>query len=119
VHELLRWLDVIPGRRWLLLGPAAAELAAAIQDTCQPAGVTAADDTLPLDASTFDVAILTDGSLTQAVAVELHRVIWPSGIAAAWVRGERAELEAIFRSAGLHAVQTCEIGTLTAVRGAR
>jgi hypothetical protein len=104
VDELLRWLDVIPGRAWLLLGPGAAELADLVRAEYKPAGVILAEDTAGFADCTFDVAIATG----PADAAELRRVLVPGGTAAA-LHG------ANFATAGLRVVQTRGM----AVRGTR
>lgn len=119
MHELLRWLDIIPGRNWLILGPRAVELATLVRGSSQPTGVTVAEATLSLETSTFDVAIVLAAPVTQALVNELRRVVWPAGGVAAYVAGDPAALESTFRAAGLHAVQGCTLAGLAAARGTR
>ena len=95
MDELLRWLDVIPGRAWLLLGPDAAELASLVRAEYKPAGVTLAEDTAGFADCTFDVAIAT----VPANPAELRRVLVPGGTAAA-LEGSN------FEEAGLRVVQS-------------
>ena len=104
MDELLRWLDVIPGRNWLLLGPRAAELADLVRAEYTPAGVTVTGDTAGFADCTFDVAIATG----PADPAELRRVLVPGGTAAALA-------DADFEAAGLRVVQS--LGS--AVRGTR
>ena len=119
MYELLRWLDVIPGRNWLVLGSAAAELAGLVREGSQPAGVSVAQDTPSFGNSTFDVVIVTTGPVTEAAVAELRRVVWPGGTVAAYVSGEASALWRLFQAAGLHAVQSCTIGEMAATRGTR
>ena len=119
MRELLRWLDIIPGRRWLVLGPEAEDLAHAIWEDMQPAGVSVADDTQPFADSTFDVTILAQGEPSAAVALELRRVIWPAGTVCIYGGGDVLALSRMFEDASLHAIQTRVFGELTAVRGVR
>ncbi|MFI5269423.1 MAG: hypothetical protein ACHQ7M_18760 [Chloroflexota bacterium] len=119
MHELLRWLDIIPGRNWLILGAGAAALAELVRAGSQTTGVTVAEDTLLFGTSTFDVAIVVAAPLTEALLDELRRTVWPAGTVAAYASGEPAVLESTFRAAGLHAVQACTLAGRAAARGTR
>jgi hypothetical protein len=119
VYELLLWLDIIPGRNWLILGPGAAELAGLVREGSQPTGVTVAEDALSFETSTFDVAIVLAAPVTRALVDELRRIVWPAGTVAAQVSAKPGVIESIFEAASLHAVQSCALGGLTAVRGTR
>lgn len=116
MEELLRWLDIIPGRNWLLLGPRSDELAGLVRASYKPAGVTIAEDTAACADSTFDVAI---GSSETIAPAELRRVLVPAGTAAVYAGSVAKTLAASFGEADLHAIQTRGFGHLTAVRGTR
>jgi SAM-dependent methyltransferase len=109
-QEFVEWLGIIPNRHWLVLGNGLAE---AIRETSQPSAVTVlpADEAaeLPFETGTFDVVVLA-GDPSSAAIREIRRVLWPAGIAAVLSPGRPSELERLFRSAGLHAIQTCELG---------
>ena len=115
MEELLRWLDIIPGRNWLLLGPEGAALAELVRAAYKPAGVTVAEELAGFPDATFDVSIAT----AALRAEELRRVTVPGGCSAMLLQGEPAALEAGFRGAGLHAIQARRIGQRAAVRGTR
>ncbi len=101
--ELLRWLDVIPGRNWLLLGEDTATLAELVRAHYAPSSITQLRDSVDLssiDSGRFDVAI---GQTHAADLSALRRVVWPGGTVA--LLTPAAGLEAAARQAGLHAVQ--------------
>jgi hypothetical protein len=102
VEDFLAWLDIIPGRNWLLLGPRARELAELVHTTYQPAGVTVAESPAAFGDMTFDVAVATEPS----EVAELRRVTVPAGVVAV-LRESKLP--------GLHAVQRCAEG----VKGTR
>jgi hypothetical protein len=119
-HAFLRWLDVIPGRGWLVLG--APELAAAIREDARPNAVTERQPATPLEFAegTFDVVVAELDEPDVNLAREMRRVIWPSGTAGAYSKTlPGSELERLFREAGLRAIQSTAIGDGAAVRGAR
>lgn len=105
MDELLRWLDVIPGRNWLLLGPHAGELAELVRAEYTPAGVTVAESAAAFPECTFDVAIATG----PADPTELRSALVPGGTAAAYAGAPD------FARAGFHAVNARG----SAVRGTR
>lgn len=127
--EFLTWLDVIPGRNWLVVGSGAdaSGLEQAIANDHRPSAVTSFEmlqgGRLPFVEGTFDVAVAV---LAQAPLVglleEMRRVIFPSGTVGICVleAATPRAMEALLHHAGLHAVQTLRLqnGALSA-RGAR
>ncbi|HLG72608.1 MAG TPA: hypothetical protein VK009_19495 [Chloroflexota bacterium] len=120
LHAFLRWLDIIPGRGWLALGPPA--LAETIWRDTRANAVTERRPECPLEfpEGTFDVVVAELSSADVELAREMRRVIWPSGTAGAYSQSlSAAELERLFRQAGLRAVQSASLPGGVAVRGAR
>ena len=107
--EFLHWLDVIPGRAWLVLGDQAAALAALIP-AYLPSAINVANsyvEPLPLPDGGFDVVI---GGLSArppaAIVADMRRLVWPAGLVALHTSGPAADLERLFQEAGLHAIQS-------------
>jgi SAM-dependent methyltransferase len=122
--DFVRWLDVIPGRNWLVVGYTGNTLSAEIQATL-PAGVTKVDVleaepwTLPFEAGTYDVALTLQwrGRDLRELLEELKRVVVPGGIIAACLPQSqvgRGELMRLFKQAGLHAVQSRDLAPAAA-----
>src|SRR5689334_9972884 len=125
-EEFLRWLDVIPGRRWLLIGAQSAEPIAVYR----PSAVDIVEgyvESLPYRDGSFDVAaavdpgnvissaspdailsasphvILSEAKDLTMLVTDMRRVTWPGGTIA--VLSDDEHLEPAFRAAGLHAIQ--------------
>ncbi|HEX6513677.1 MAG TPA: hypothetical protein VF157_15345 [Chloroflexota bacterium] len=113
----MRWLDVIPGRNWLVFGPDAGWIAEAVRASYKPAGVTVVQ--APSTNDVYDVALSAGGPLDSELVARMRRALCPSALAAAYQVNEPANLERLFRAAGLHAVQTCVLQGAAAVKGAR
>ncbi|HLQ32490.1 MAG TPA: hypothetical protein VK457_07365 [Chloroflexota bacterium] len=111
--EFVRWLDMIPGRNWLVAGWDDEALLEEITAT-KPSGVTTLADPSPLTSGTFDVAVTIQ---PEALLPELRRVVVPGGIVAAY--GQDSRVDQLFVKAGLHAVQTRALAHGWAVKGMR
>lgn len=133
--QFLRWLDVIPGRGWLVAGCAGGGLTEAILRTMRPTAVTTVDPSradldlvardigdprarfevddlrfLPFETGTFDVAVsglALDFPQPEQIVVEMRRTLWPSGTVGIYARSSDAQsAERLLRGAGLRAVQS-------------
>jgi SAM-dependent methyltransferase len=127
--DFVRWLDVIPGRNWLVVGYTGNAFSAEIEATL-PAGVTKVDIletnpwTLPFEAGTYDVALTLQWREpdSRQLLEELKRVVVPGGIVAACLPQSqigRGELMQLFKQAGLHAVQSRDLAPAAAAKGIR
>jgi hypothetical protein len=124
--RFLRWLDVIPGRNWLVLGAPAEEFAGAIRAGYAPSSVTAVEsyvEPVPFETGAFDVAVYvsdTGSPELSHIVLEMRRVLWPAGIAGLYLCETSGEVERVFREAGLHAVQSRSLEPRSlAVKGIR
>lgn len=126
--EFLAWLDVIPGRHWLVVGSHqdAGMLGEAIAADYKPSAVTTfelpEDEGLPFAHGTFDVAVASSSAAPSVgLLQEMRRVIFPSGtVGLCGLLATAQGLELLLHQAGLHAVQSRRLMSgAIAVRGAR